>query len=113
MCLERGVKLLYTICMGMEQPRYGENPETRLRKIQEMGAQPFDIMVAQVPESAILQFMQDKILTDEIASAKWPTDEATCELIAERRGLGAIEVAAISKYQRGLLAEKEKGGGMH
>ncbi len=72
-----------------------------------MGAKPFEIQTNLVPEKVVLDLMRkDGRLMTSLLAAGWPTDEKTCERIAGERGLGAESVAAVSKYQRALLAER-------
>jgi hypothetical protein len=64
-------------------------------------------MTNQVPESVILQLKADSKLMTALMVAGWPTDEETCEIIGKKHGLGAEQVAAVSKYERGASAEEE------
>jgi hypothetical protein len=52
--------------------------------------------------------MRDATLMQDLKKKDWPTDESTCEKIGVKNGLGAEQVAAVSKYQQALLAEKEE-----
>jgi len=89
------------------------NPEDHARKAEAMRAPPFEIMTGQVPESVVHQLMEDQVLMKELASAQWPTDEASCELVGIRRGLGAEQIAAVSKHQRDIAMQNKGSGSIH
>ncbi len=72
-----------------------------------LSGRPFEVMTNQISEKAVLDFMKDERLMLRLAAAKWPTDEATCTEIGKRCNLEGDVVAAVSKYQRAILAEGE------
>lgn len=91
----------------MRENPYRGNPESKLQAAQALGTRPFEILTNQVSEQRVLELMRDRELMTSLLAASWPTDESVCETIAKKRGLGAEFVAAVSKYQRALLAERE------
>lgn len=90
------------------------NPEQKLQEVQASDTTPFQILTNQVKEERVLDLMNsDKRLMQSLLAASWPTDEETCEKIGKDRGLGAEFVAAVSKYQRALIAEKKSAESIH
>ena len=92
----------------MEHTNWG-SPEKHAASAEAARAKPFEILTNQVPETAIQMFMKDEKLMTALELAHWPTDEDTCEVLAAKQGLGAEQIAAISKYQKALTAEREEG----
>ncbi len=72
------------------------------------GEKPFSILANQVPAERVRVLMKDEKLLAALDAAGWPTDEKPCDIIGEKQGLGAEEVAAVSKLKHALMAaEKE------
>ncbi len=97
----------------MRENPFRGNPEGKLQAAQALDAKPFEIMTNQVDEKRVLALMTDKELMKSLLAASWPTDEETCDKIGVEQGLGAEFVAAVSKYQRGILAEQKDIRNVH
>lgn len=97
----------------MNENPFRGTPESRLQVAQALGAKPFEILTNQVSEQRVLDLMRDQQLMTSLLAASWPTDESLCEVIAKKHGLGAEYIAAISKYQRAIMAEREESGSVN
>lgn len=92
--------------MGIEQPSEGEwklrhqtqSPEKIAMKEEafDRAGRSFELRSGDVPDEALGRFLRDKELVRTIEHASYPTGEDQCESIAERIGLGAEEVRAVS-----------------
>ncbi len=90
----------------MEHKNWG-NPEQHLIRQQAKAGTPFEILTNEHSEKAVLEFMKNEKLMELLLAYSWPTDEKQCTDIAKRLDMEPEQVAAVSKYQRGIMAEKE------
>ncbi len=99
--------------MEGERNLFRGNPEQHLQAVQAGDMTPFQILTNQVKPSRVLELSNDKLLMQSLLAASWPTDEDKCEKIGKLRGLGAEYVAAVSKYQLALIAERDAAKSIH
>lgn len=88
----------------MEHTNWG-NPEQRLIRQEDQTGTPFEILTNQHSERAVQEFMKDEKLMELLLAYNWPTEEKQCADIAKRVDMEPEQVAAVSKYQRAIMAE--------
>jgi hypothetical protein len=109
-CLYHDVYLLH-MAEGLNP--YRGNPESHAQNAEAGRAKPFEIMTNNVSEKAVLTYMNDAKLMRDLELQGWPTDEETCQKLWKKHDVGPEQIAAVSKYQRALLAEKENQDQIH
>ena len=86
----------------MEQHLNWGGPGKHVANQEGLHAKPFEAMVAGVKPDYVKELSRHSEVLKALKEAGWPTEEAACDVVGDKVGYGAAEMAAVSLYQRSL-----------